>query len=187
MHKIMWAIAAPGLAVSLGSWGGRMPQPATAQNPVSDALRAEWNSVKNYYVKSAQQMPDDNYAFKPTPDVRSFGEIIAHVAGANYLICAGARGEKPPYAEDYFEKNAKTKADIVKAATDSVAYCDGAFSNATDGNLADMINAPFGKKQQARAALLILNVDHVNEHYGNIVTYFRLKGMVPPSSQKAGS
>ena len=187
MQKCVWSIAAPGLALSLASCGGGVPQPSTAQNPVTDSLRAEWNSVKNYYLKSAQQMSDDNYAFKPTPEVRSFGEIIAHVAGANYLICSGARGEKPPYAEDYFEKNAKTKADIVKAATDSVAYCDGAFSRATDGNLGDIVDAPFGKKKQARAALLILNVGHVNEHYGNLVTYFRLKNMVPPSSQKAGS
>jgi len=186
MRKVLWTMAALGLALSLASRAGGAPQ-AASQNPVSDAMRAQWNSVKNYYLKSAQQMPGEGYGFKPAPEVRSFGGIIAHVAGANYLICAGARGEKPPYTESYFEDNAKTKADIVKAATDSVTYCDRAFSSATDANLGDMVDAPFGDKKQARASLLILNVAHVNEHYGNLVTYFRLKNMMPPSSQKAGS
>jgi uncharacterized damage-inducible protein DinB len=186
MRKVVWTMAALGLALSLASLSTGATSPA-AQNPVSDALRSQWDTVKNYYLKSANQMPDDAYGFKPTPEVRSFGAIIAHVAGANYLICAGARGEKPPYTESYFEENAKTKADIVKAATDSVAYCDGAFSGATDANLGDMVDAAFSNKKQARASLLIMNVGHVNEHYGNLVTYFRLKKMVPPSSQKAGS
>lgn len=186
MRKVVWTMAVLGLALSLASFSRGATSPA-AQNPVSDALRAQWDTVKNYYLKSATQMPDDAYGFKPTPEVRSFGAIIAHVAGANYLICAGARGEKPPYTESYFEEHAKTKADIVKAATDSVAYCDGAFSGATDANLGDMVDAAFSNKKQARASLLILNVGHVNEHYGNLVTYFRLKNMVPPSSQKAGS
>ena len=156
--------------------------PAASQNPIADSLRNQWNSVKTYYLKSADQMPEADYGFKPTPDVRSFGEIIAHVAGASYEICSGARGEKAPYAEDYFEKNAKTKADIVKAAKESVAYCDAAFTAATDKSLGAMVDAPFGPKQQPRASLLILNVGHVNEHYGNLVTYLRLKKMVPPSS-----
>jgi uncharacterized damage-inducible protein DinB len=160
--------------------------PAASANPIADSLRAQWNSVKNNYLKSADQMPEADYSFKPTPDVRSFGEIIAHVAGANYLICSGANGEKTPHAEDEFEKNAKTKADIVKAAKESIAYCDAAFTAATDKSLGAMVSAPFGPPQQPRAALLILNVGHVNEHYGNLVTYFRLKKMVPPSSQRAG-
>lgn len=160
--------------------------PAASANPIADSLRAQWDSVKNNYLKSADQMPEADYSFKPTPEVRSFGEIIAHVAGANYLICSGVNGEKSPHAEDEFEKNAKTKADIVKAAKESIAYCDRAFTAATDKNLGAMVDAPFGPPKQARAALLILNVGHVNEHYGNLVTYFRLKKMVPPSSQRAG-
>ena len=160
--------------------------PKTSLNPVADSLRNQWNSVKNYYLKSADEMPEADYSFKPAPDVRSFGEIIAHVAGANYLICSAAKGEKSPHAEDDFEKNAKTKADIVKAAQESVAYCDEAFTAATDRSLAAMVSAPFGPPKQPRASLLMSNVGHVNEHYGNLVTYFRLKKMVPPSSQRTG-
>ena len=176
MRTVVWSLLALAVTVT----------PAAAQNPISDSLRGQWNTVKNYYQKSAELMPEANYSFKPTEQVRSFGEILAHVAGANYLICSGAKGEKPPYAEDYFEKNAKTKADIQKAVTDSIAYCDAAFAAATDKNLGDMVAAPFGRPQQARASLLVLNIGHVNEHYGNLVTYFRLKGMVPPSSQGSG-
>ena len=193
MRRVLWTIAALGLAAPAVAQqppatktgpaaAASKAAPAAGQNPVADSLRNQWNSVKTYYLKSADQMPDADYGFKPTPDVRSFGEIIAHVAGANYEICSGARGEKAPYAEDHFEKNAKTKADIVKAAKESVAYCDAAFTAATDKSLGAMVDAPFGPKQQPRASLLILNVGHVNEHYGNLVTYLRMKKMVPPSS-----
>ena len=198
MRRVVWTIAV--LAVIAAPAAAQTAAPKAAEpktttqkaspkaslNPVADSLRDQWNSVKTYYLKSADEMPESDYSFKPTPDVRSFGEIIAHVAGANYLICSGAKGEKPPHAEDEFEKNAKTKADIVKAAQESVAYCDGAFTAATDRSLAAMVSAPFGQPKQPRAALLILNVGHVNEHYGNLVTYFRLKKMVPPSSQRSG-
>lgn len=180
MRKVVWAMAALGLAACSGT--------AAPQNSVSDALRGEWNSAKNNYEKSAAIMPEENYAFKPTEKVRSFGEILAHVAGANYVICAYAKGEQSPYAEDYFEKSTKTKADIVKAVTDSVAYCDAVFAAATDANLGEMLTPVSGKgKPRARASWLVLNIDHVNEHYGNLVTYFRLKDMVPPSSQASGS
>jgi uncharacterized damage-inducible protein DinB len=197
MRKVVWTIAALALMAAPAAAQTTAPKAppkaapkaaskAPAASPVADSLRSQWDSVKNYYLKSADQMPEADYGFKPTDKVRSFGEVIGHVAGANYLICSGAKGEKPPYAEDYFEKSAKTKADLVKAAKESVAYCDAAFKAATDRNLGAMVAAPFGPPKQPRAALLILNVGHVNEHYGNLVTYFRLKDMVPPSSQRAG-
>lgn len=157
---------------------------AEAQNPVSDAIRSSWSGVKRNISESAEQMPEANYAFKPAPTVRSFGEILAHVAGANYVFCASAKGEKSPFAEDYFEKNAKTKAAIVKAVADSHAYCDGAYTAVTDATAGQMVNNPFGSGQSPRAAQLIGNVGHDNEHYGNLVTYFRIKGMVPPSSKR---
>lgn len=157
---------------------------AEAQNPVSDSIRSSWNGVKRNISESAEQMPEANYAFKPADSVRTFGEILAHVAGANYVFCASAKGEKPPFAEDHFEKAAKTKAAIVKAVADSHAYCDGAYTSVTDATAGQMVNNPFGSGQSPRAAQLIGNVGHDNEHYGNLVTYFRIKGMVPPSSKR---
>jgi len=157
---------------------------AAAQNPVSDSLRGGWNGVKRNINESAELMPEENYSFKPTPDVRSFGEILAHVAGASYVFCASAKGEKTPFAEDYFEKNAKTKAAIVKATNDAIAYCDGAFTALTDATAAEMVSRPFGTGDVPRTNPLIGQIGHDNEHYGNLVTYFRLKGMVPPSSRR---
>jgi uncharacterized damage-inducible protein DinB len=157
---------------------------AAAQNPVSDSLRSSWNGTKRNIKESAEQMPEADYGFKASKDVRSFGEILAHVAGASYVFCAAAKGEKSPFAEDAFEKTATTKAAIVKVTNDAIAYCDGAFTAATDATLGQMVAEPFGTGKVARANPLIGQIGHDNEHYGNLVTYFRIKGMVPPSSKR---
>jgi len=161
--------------------------PAIAQtahdNPVTSVLTSAWNGAKRNIHDSATEMPEDGYAFKPVDTVRTFGQILAHVAGANYEYCSAARGEKSPYSEDHFEKTATTKAAIVKALDDSLAYCDQAFATATDARLGEMVSGAFGGGSTPRAAALVGNTTHLNEHYGNLVTYFRIKGMVPPSSQ----
>jgi uncharacterized damage-inducible protein DinB len=160
-----------------------LPRPPSA-NPVSDALRSQWNGVKRNIKESADQMPEADYSFKPTPEVRSFGAILAHVAGASYMLCAAAKGEKTPYAEDYFEKNATTKEAIVKATDEAIAYCDGVFTSLTDATAGQMVASAFGSAQVPRVTNLVGQIGHDNEHYGNLVTYFRIKGMVPPSSKR---
>lgn len=159
------------------------PLVTTAQKSVAGAMTEQWNAAKGNILASADQMPEAEFSFAPTPAVRSFGAILAHLAGANYVFCAAASGEKPPYSEDHFEKTTKTKAEIVKALKESVGYCDKAYSAATDQNLSAPVTAPFGGGQQARASVLLGNIGHQQEHYGNLVTYFRLKGMTPPSSR----
>lgn len=161
--------------------------PAFAQqsaNPISDGLRNQWNGAKRNIQQSAELMPDANWDYRPIDGVRSFSEILAHVAGASYVICAAAKGEKTPYAEDYFEKNAKGRAAIVKATTDAIAYCDAAFTAVTDGTAGQMVANPFGEGQVPRTQALVLQIGHDNEHYGNLVTYFRMNGIVPPSSRR---
>jgi uncharacterized damage-inducible protein DinB len=160
------------------------PVAAQSTDPISQAIRQAWNDAKGNLQQSAELMPEPDYSFKPTESVRTFGQILAHVAGANYEFCAAAKGEKSPFSEDHFEKNAKTKAEIVKAVTDSIAYCDIAFKALTDRTAADSVTMPFGMSARSRAAALIGNTGHVQEHYGNLVTYFRIKGMVPPSSRR---
>lgn len=157
---------------------------AEAQNPVSDSLRSSWNGVKRNIKESAEQMPEEHYGFKPVDTVRTFGEILTHVAGASYLFCAAAKGEKSPFAEDSFEKAATTKAAIVKVTNDAIAYCDGVFASITDATAGQMVAAPFGSAQVPRANPLVGQIGHDQEHYGNLVTYFRIKGMVPPSSKR---
>lgn len=152
-------------------------------NAASDAVRAGWNSAKRNVLASAKTMPEAKYSFKPVETVRSYGAILAHVAGANYEFCAGAKGEKTPYAEDHFEKNARTSAEIVKALQESMAYCDGVYKALTDASGSEMVSV-FGN-QQSRLAALMGNTNHNTEHYGNLVTYLRINGLVPPSSQPA--
>jgi len=159
-------------------------QPASASNPVSNSIRSEWKTVEGYMKASATDMDEANYAFKPVDTVRTFGAILAHVAGANYTFCAAAKGEKSPHAEADFEKSATTKAQITKALNDSLVYCDAAFAAATDATLGQMVDPPFGTQKITRAEALIGNIGHLNEHYGNLVTYFRIKGLVPPSSRR---
>ena len=129
-------------------------------------------------------MTEANYAFKPTESVRTFGQILAHVAGASYVFCSAAKGEKTPFSEDHFEKTATTRAAIIKAVQDSNTYCDGVIASLTDAKAAEMIDLPFGMGKAPRAQALIFNSGHLMEHYGNLVTYFRIKGMVPPSSRR---
>ena len=168
------------LAIAVGS---AVPL-AQAANPISDGIRSQWNSAKRNVQESAEIMPEGSYDYRPVDGVRNFGEILAHLAGANYVFCAAAKGEKSPFAEEHFEKTAKTRADIIKATKDSIAYCDGAFTALTDASAAQLVAQPFGQGQTPRVAVLVSELGHVNEHYGNLVTYFRINGIVPPSSRR---
>ena len=162
--------------------------PASAQsqeiaNPVAAGVRTAWDGAKRNLTRSAEMMPESDYTFRPVDTVRTFGQILAHVAGANYVFCSAAKGEKSPHAEAAFEKTATTRAQIIKALNDSIAYCDAAYTALDDARAADVVELPFGMGKGARALPLMLNTGHLQEHYGNLVTYFRIKGMVPPSSQ----
>ena len=156
--------------------------PAPAGNPISQAIRSEWNGIKQNVVKSGSVMPADKFGFKPVASVRTFGQILAHIAGANYVFCAAAKGEKPPHAEDEFEKNATTPPAIMKALQESMAYCDAAYNALDDRRAGEIIDGAFGGGKTARAAALMGNTGHLQEHYGNLVTYLRINGLVPPSS-----
>jgi uncharacterized damage-inducible protein DinB len=156
--------------------------PAPTANPITQSLRATWADAKTNFRRSADVMPEAKYSFKPVDTVRTYGAILAHVAGASYEFCAAAKGEKPPHAEAEFEKSAKTKAEIVKALDGAFAYCDDVYKTLDDSKAAQVVPGAFGGPPSARAASLIGNTGHVQEHYGNLVTYLRISGLVPPSS-----
>src|SRR5262245_57221957 len=139
--------------------------------------KAAWNTISNNIVASAEKMPDDSFAFRPAPSVRSFGELIGHVTDANYLFCAALNSNKksPPDAEHKL----KSKSELVSALKESVAYCNSAFEQVSDP--AAPVKLFGGEK--ASLTVMHMNVAHANEHYGNIVTYLRMKGIVPPSSE----
>jgi len=138
-----------------------------------------WTAVRNNITQSAIDMPESAYSFKPSPDVRSFGELIGHIAGSQKMFCAIALGETPP-AEDAVEKSAKTKAALVAAMKESNDYCTRAYQQ-TDAAAAAAVDL-FGQKR-TRMFTLLENATHDSEHYGNIVTYMRMNKLVPPSSR----
>jgi uncharacterized damage-inducible protein DinB len=149
-------------------------------NPVVESARPLHEQVMGYILRAVDQMPEEHYAFKPTPDVRSFGQLIAHIATTQYVFCSAAIGEQSPDGRD-FEKSHTTKGALSEAIRASFTYCDRAY--AMPDAQATRWQAIKGWGERAPLSILILNIGHNNEHYGNIVTYMRLKGLVPPSSQ----
>jgi len=159
--------------------------PAAAQdaNPLTASTKGTYESVKTYIVKSAEKMPEEQYGFQPTPEVRTFGQLLGHIANANYMICARAADEKSPSTEN-IEKTKTTKADLIAALNAAFAYCDGVWAKTTDASGMEVVD--FFNRKQPRIAVLSFNTAHDYEHYGNLVTYLRIKGIVPPSSEGRG-
>jgi hypothetical protein len=132
-------------------------------------------------------MPEENYGMRPgaQEEVRTFGQLIGHVANANFNYCSAAKGDKNPNQGNDFEK-VTGKADLVKGLNDSLAYCDAVYAAQTDASLMETVQMTMANGRQVqfiRATRLIINHAHNNEHYGNLVTYFRIKSIVPPSSE----
>jgi uncharacterized damage-inducible protein DinB len=152
---------------------------APPANPLSAGQKMIYGYIRDIVVRSAEKMPEENYGFKPTPDVRSFGQIVGHVADAQYMFCSAVLGEKNPGLD--IEKTKTTKADLVKALKDAVAYCNKAHDAMTDATATQTVKVMGG--DQAKLTVLSFNNVHTIEHYGNIITYLRLKGLVPPSSE----
>jgi uncharacterized damage-inducible protein DinB len=152
---------------------------AAAQSHASQA-GSVWKGVIDNITKAADELSEAMYAYRPTPDVRNFGELFAHIAGSQKMYCAMALGEKAP-GEGDVEKTAKTKAAIVAALKESNQYCERAYAVADD-----KLTAPvdiFGESHP-RYYALVANAMHDGEHYGNIVTYMRMNKLVPPSSRR---
>ena len=154
-------------------------KPKTPENPLSTFNKFAYGRVKDILLRSAEKVPEENYNFKPTDAVRSFGQIVGHVADAQYLFCSIALGEKNPAPK--IEQSKTSKADLIAALKDAFAYCDKAYDGMTDASATQMVKL-FGNDAPKLAALTVNNM-HNMEHYGNLVTYMRLKNIVPPSSE----
>jgi uncharacterized damage-inducible protein DinB len=152
----------------------------SAPNPLSAGEKGLYNYLKTDLVKAAEKMPEENYGFKPTPEVRSFGQIVGHVADAQFMFCSTVLGDGMKPQE--IEKSKTSKADLVKALNDAFAYCDKAYDGMTDAHATEMVK--FFGRDMAKLTVLSINNAHDDEHYGNLVTYMRIKGLVPPSSER---
>ena len=165
-------------------------QTPAAQNPMSTWLRNAWNGNRNNIIRTAEKMPEENYGMRPgaQPEVRTFGQQVAHVATYNYLWCAQAKGEKNPNTQSL--EKLTSKAEIMKALNDAFAYCEGAYNALTDASGAETINITLENGRQTqnlRMGLLTLNYGHNNEIYGSMVVYLRSKNIVPPASEPRGN
>ena len=165
-------------------------QPQAQQAPPTTAafVRNMYNGSKNNIIRSAEKVPEDLYGLRPgqQEEVRTFGQHLAHVANFNFLWCSQAKGEKNPNAGINLEKTLHTKAEFQKALADSFLYCDPVYQSLTDENGAQVldIQQESGRvTRNTRMALLMLDVAHNNELYGNLVTTMRIKNIVPPSSE----
>lgn len=189
MRRLGWTVLSAvvaGLAMACAPPPPDEPEamPGGDARAVSAAIEQSWQAARRNIEESAELMTADDYDFTPVGSVRSFSRILTHLAGANYTFCSAARGEASPNGEESFENVVTERAEIIRVLEESLAYCDAAYATATDASLADSVEQPFGGGPGPRAAALLGNINHLNEHYGNLVTYFRLKDIVPPSSRR---
>ena len=153
---------------------------------LATSLQRGYAALKTNFTQAAAKMPEADYSFKPgsTPEVRTFGAAIAHVAQAQFAQCSGINGVPNPMQGKNLEQELKTKAEIAKALADSFALCDTAFANVTDANATEMIKQ--GPNEVTRAASLYGVIVHGNEMAGTAYVYLRSKNIVPPSTENAG-
>jgi DinB family protein len=156
---------------------------AQAPNSLVSEARFPWTVVRDNLLKMAEKMPAENYSFKPSPDVETFAQRVAHIAGANLRVCEGINGQDKPSPR----LAVTSKADLVEALRKSSAACDSVFASLTDAAALEKINSRLGgpfppDPTRTKLSTLYNMVRHSNEVYGYMCVYLRLKGIVPPSS-----
>ena len=176
---LMACAAAPAAAQTSDGGADAVLSPSTAAS-----LKAMHDVIGRNLAEAAAAMPAEEYSFKPTPQVRSFAELIGHVINGNTFFCSQARGDKPTFGGDYSKTT--DKAALVKALNEALASCDATYNGTTDANVNQAVGVQGrgSSKPTTRGLVLMFNTTHNNEHYGNVVVYLRLKGVVPPSTAR---
>ena len=167
------------VAMSFVALGAIAEEPKPPADAAMAGLRPVYGRMKDINVRAAEKMPEESYGFKPTPEVKTFGQFVGHLADSNMTMCRAAMGEGFKFSDE-IEKGKTSKADLVKALKDSYAFCDKVMGM-SDADLGKPMK--FFGADSSRFAALDLLVGHGFEHYGNMVTYMRIKGLVPPSSE----
>lgn len=148
-------------------------------NPLSADVKSAYEEVKSNILRAAEKLPESDYSFRPAPRVRTFGQILGHIAQEQYLyFCAPVKGEQKSVD---IERTKTSKADLIAALRDSFTYCDSAYDKMTDADASTIVNT--GGSKSTKLRLLWMNIVHDESHYGNLVTYLRMKGIVPPSTE----
>ena len=167
------------LMTSVASAASAQPPDA---NPYTSSVRRQFRGISGIVTRAADKVPEEHYSFKPTPEVRSFAEIVGHLIDANWLLCRAAHENKFEIKRDH-ELKPGSKAELLAAWKKSIEYCESAFEATTDANGTTGVKLG-GERLTPKLMVLASNNSHAWEHYGNLVTYMRLKGIVPPTSEK---
>jgi uncharacterized damage-inducible protein DinB len=152
-----------------------------AANPLSASARRQFTLISGFVARSADKIPESLYTFRATPEVRTIAQLFGHIADEYFAMCSTAAGTQPPRAG--IENTAATRADLISALRDGVTYCASVMEAMTDQRGAESVPFYFGPTP--RLGVLYFVTTHTYEHYGNLVTYMRLNGIVPPSSEAA--
>ena len=174
---LLICLLAPAVALAQDKPAAVVPGPA---NPFSTWNKTAYAAVKHILLSSAEKMPEESYKFKPADTVRSYGQILGHLADSQYYFCSVALGEKNPAPK--IEQTKTSKADLIAALKDAFAYCDKAYDGMTDASGTQMVKL-FGTEDTPKLSVLTVNQMRNLEHYGNLVTYMRMKNIVPPTSE----
>lgn len=180
MMRVLVATAAVLVGVTASA---QTPAPRPPQT-LSAYLQGQYATIKSNLIRTAEKIPAEHFGFRPTPDVRTVAELFGHTIEAQYAYCNNVKGGANPGAGKQFEKTVTAKAAVEQMVKDAFAYCDDAYAALTDAKAIEMITmgAAPNQRQASRANQLAQLIVHGNEHYGNLVTYMRIKGIVPPSS-----
>jgi uncharacterized damage-inducible protein DinB len=181
-----FAIAVLGICFGIPA-AAQTGQQTSPKDPMATWLHNAFSTNRKNIEKSAEKVPEELYSLRPglQVEVRTFGQILGHLANFNYLWCSQAKGEKNPAQGSDYEK-LTSKALLLRALNDAFTYCDGAYAALTDASGLEIITVTQESGRQAqvpRMSLLVLNYGHNNDHYGNLVTYMRIKSIVPASSE----
>jgi len=169
------------LAVTLGTSAtaaGQLPA-ASPQLGLAASFQRSYNQMKRFITTQAERMPEGDYGFKPAADIRTFGQLVGHIADYNYIFCAPARGGVNPMAGTSLE-NTPSKARLLEVLAMSFAFCDEAFGTLTDTSALEMVSQ--GANQVTRVGSLVPVLVHGYEEYGYSAVYARMRGVVPPST-----
>jgi DinB superfamily len=188
--KVRFAIGCLLLALTVTGLAAAQAKPAEKAT-IASVLDHQFSGVESELVPAAEAMPADKYSFAPTQGefkgVRNFGAQVKHIAAVNYIIGATILGTKPPAEMGEGEDgpaSVKSKEEIVKYLKDSFAYAHKAINTITAANLVEPIKAPWGTDPTTRLGMAVIGISHPFDHYGQLVEYLRMNGIIPPASRQ---
>ena len=177
MKRVLLAAAAMWFAA--GACAAQGPAAAAPSGPAAE-IQATYNRLKPNVIKAAEKMPDADYQFKPTPDIRTYARIVNHVTEAQQRVCSLMNGTA--FDPKSVPSDTADKATIVAGLKASFDACDQAYGALTDTNVVEMVSQ--GPRKRSRIGMAWGNISHDNEQYAELSTYLRLKNLVPPTAEK---